>query len=114
MCGIAGILPGRSGVDPDVGPMVERLRHRGPDDSGIWMSPDGKACLGHTRLSVLDPTSAGHQPMVSGDGQTALVYNGETYNYPDLRREVGGSGKLSSSCDTEAILHLYLRDGIGA
>lgn len=93
--------------------MVDSLRHRGPDDSGIWQSPDGRVALGHTRLSVLDLSEAGHQPMVGANGQVALVYNGEIYNYPELRQWVLTKGeKLISNCDTEVLLKLYLLEGI--
>lgn len=108
MCGIAGVTPG----EIQISDVVDRLRHRGPDDSGEWLSPDGAVRLGHTRLSVLDTSTAGHQPMVSPDGKTALVYNGEIYNYPELRKSLPSDLKLRSSSDTEVILHLYLREGV--
>ncbi|MBT8462894.1 MAG: asparagine synthase (glutamine-hydrolyzing) [Gemmatimonadetes bacterium] len=104
MCGIAGIIgstPSRVTVEA----MTRTLRHRGPDDSGVWES-DG-ACLGHTRLSILDLSSAGHQPMIKG--HLAIVYNGEIYNFRELRRDL--PGPFASETDTEVLLHLYERDG---
>ena len=109
MCGIVGTVNWNGDLDA----MIASLRHRGPDGLGKWQSGDGKVQLGHTRLSVLDLTDAGKQPMVGADGQVALVYNGEIYNYPELRKNIEANGeRLHSGCDTEALLALYLRDGI--
>jgi asparagine synthase (glutamine-hydrolysing) len=85
--------------------MTQVLAHRGPDDSGVWES-DG-ACLGHTRLSILDLSAAGHQPMTKG--HLTVVYNGEIYNFQELRRDL--PGPFVSETDTEVLLHLYDRDG---
>ncbi len=85
--------------------MTERLRHRGPDDGGIFEAPG--IFLGHRRLSIIDLSSGGHQPMTLGD--LTLVYNGEIYNYRELRRELGGP--FLSESDTEVLLRLYARDG---
>jgi asparagine synthase (glutamine-hydrolysing) len=85
--------------------MTRRLVHRGPDDLGIWRSP--AAQLGHTRLSILDLSPAGHQPVVLGP--LTLVYNGEIYNFRELRD--GLEGPFHSDCDAEVLLHLYARDG---
>ncbi len=85
--------------------MVDRLRHRGPDDSGVWEGPG--VCLGHTRLSILDLSSAGHQPMTKG--HLTVVYNGEIYNFRELRGDL--AGPFASETDTEVLLHLYERDG---
>lgn len=85
--------------------MTRRLVHRGPDDLGIWRQP--QAQLGHTRLAILDLSPAGHQPMVLGP--LTLVYNGEIYNFRELRR--GLAGPFRSDCDAEVLLHLYARDG---
>lgn len=109
MCGIAGLITRNAVVEP----MVERLRHRGPDDCGVWRSVDGTVQLGHTRLSVLDLSSAGRQPMVNPEGDVAVVYNGEVYNYPELASGLRKAGVvLRSSCDTEAVLYLYIRHGV--
>jgi asparagine synthase (glutamine-hydrolysing) len=97
----------------DLDRVVKSLTHRGPDDVGIWHSEDRRVTLGHTRLSVLDISDAGHQPMVGASGQVALVYNGEIYNYPDLSQKITASGThLRSGCDTEILLELYLKEGI--
>ena len=104
MCGITGIVgenPSREVVER----MTRRLTHRGPDDSGVWTAPG--VCLGHTRLSILDLSPAGHQPMSLGP--ITVTYNGEIYNFRELRREL--AGPFVSECDTEVLLHLYQRDG---
>ena len=106
MCGIAGIVQtdGR-GVSRDVlDRMVESLEHRGPDDSGTAVGE--KWALGHRRLAILDLTRGGHQPMALGD--LLLVYNGEVYNYLELRTELEALGhEFTSSTDTEGVLHAY-------
>ena len=104
MCGIAGIV-GSAAPRDAVERMTERLRHRGPDDSGTWEG-DGVR-LGHRRLSIIDLSPAGHQPMTVGDH--TIVFNGEIYNYRELRDELGGP--FQSNSDTETILRLYARDG---
>jgi len=104
MCGIAGIvgkIPDRSVIER----MVDQLHHRGPDDRGTWISRD--AHLGHTRLAILDLSSAGGQPM-SRDNLT-ITYNGEIYNFRELRRQMGGD--FTSDCDTEVVLRQFARDG---
>ena len=80
MCGIAGILGGawdRSRLDA----MLEVQAHRGPDDRGTWISEDGSVGLGHNRLSIIDLSARGHQPMANRDGSLWMVFNGEVYNY---------------------------------
>ena len=92
--------------------MTQALEHRGPDQDGIWL--EGSTALGHRRLSVLDVTQAGSQPMVSADGRFVLVYNGEIYNFDALRQnylEPDGI-RLRSQCDTEVLLELIARRGI--
>lgn len=108
MCGIAGLLnAGGRPVDPAVlRRMGDRLAHRGPDDAGIWV--DGEAGLAHRRLSILDLSTAGHQPMPNEDGSLHLVFNGEIYNYRELAEELRNRGhRFRSSTDSEVILHLY-------
>jgi asparagine synthase (glutamine-hydrolysing) len=109
MCGIAGIFDfaGRCEVDASIlAKMRDVLRHRGPDDDGLWLSGNRHVGFAHTRLAILDIES-GHQPMVHEDGYV-IVFNGEIYNYPQLRRELERRGiRLRTRCDTEAILHLY-------
>lgn len=113
MCGIVGILSSRAPVDQRrVLAMRETLRHRGPDDAGFWGSPDGQVGLGHRRLSILDLSEAGHQPMADPAGRVAVVYNGEVYNVLELREELQARGvRFRSHCDTEVLLQAYLAWG---
>jgi asparagine synthase (glutamine-hydrolysing) len=108
MCGIAGFLGPPAHVDgarDTVRRMADRLRHRGPDGSGQWVSPDGKSALGHRRLAVVDLSPAAQQPMVSACGRFVLALNGEIYNYRELREELSAEvpGWRSNS-DTEVLL----------
>lgn len=90
----------------------ESLRHRGPDDSGIWYARDAGMALVHTRLAILDLSPAGHQPMQTDDGRLTIVFNGEIYNFKELRAELVQAGiSLKSHSDTEVLLHLYARHG---
>ena len=117
MCGIAGIIvaePGRLDPRSVVEPMEMRLTHRGPDDRGFFASNPGRCALAHTRLSILDLSPAGHQPMSTPDGRYWIVFNGEIYNYRQLRRELEQTGEtFASQTDTEVILRLYARHGAG-
>ena len=105
MCGIAGIWR-KDGTTADaslLGPMLDAILHRGPDDIGTWSN--GPAALGHTRLTILDLTDRAHQPLVTEDGQGILVYNGEVYNYPTLRAELEREGiSVESTGDSEVVL----------
>ncbi|WP_256091618.1 asparagine synthase (glutamine-hydrolyzing) [Candidatus Thiosymbion oneisti] len=88
------------------------LAHRGPDDSGLHVDKTAGIGLGHTRLSILDLSPHGHQPMLSGDGQVALVFNGEIYNFRELRKELEAKGyDFRGHSDTEVLLNLYLDQG---
>lgn len=90
------------------------LSHRGPDDSGLYNNVDKGIILGHTRLSILDLSKSGHQPMVSEDGEVVLVFNGEIYNFLELKEELQRVGCVfKSSSDTEVLLQLYLNYGEG-
>lgn len=90
---------------------TQRLAHRGPDDSGQWWSADGRVGLGHRRLSVLDLSAAGHQPMARGSLQ--VVFNGEIYNYRDLAQELAATGaEFTSGSDTEVLLAAYQAWGV--
>src|SRR5690348_15904537 len=103
MCGIAGIIGGRAGEHRDaVRRMLGAMAHRGPDGSGPWASPNGRCVLGHAWLAILDLTDAAAQPMATPDGRHVLVYNGECYNFRELRRDLEGQGTpFRSSGDTE-------------
>ena len=87
MCGITGYIDPIGNIDNtnSVLSMVNTLTHRGPDDSGVWVGDDGRVALGHGRLSILDLSPAGHQPMESGGGRYVVVYNGEIYNHLNIR-----------------------------
>lgn len=111
MCGIAGLIA----VNPEarIGAMLESIAHRGRDDEGVWTSASmdergRRACLGHRRLSIIDTSAAGHQPMLSEDGRYALSFNGEIYNYRELRRELEARGqRFRTDTDTEVLLAAF-------
>ena len=106
MCGITGIIGSRPVNASTVQHMTDLLAHRGPDDEGIWVSDDGKKIMGHRRLSIIDTTSGGHQPMERD--QQVITYNGEIYNYVELRERLKHLGaEFSSQSDTEVLLAAY-------
>ncbi|MDP2006322.1 MAG: asparagine synthase (glutamine-hydrolyzing) [Rubrivivax sp.] len=115
MCGIAGILaaPGRpQAIEPAaVRRMGEAIAHRGPDDHGEWIDAERGIALAHRRLAVVDLSAAGHQPMTSHCGRYVVVYNGEIYNHPELRAELGDLPWRGHS-DTETLLALFTRHGV--
>ena len=85
------------------------LNHRGPDDSGVFVDESRDIGLVHTRLSIIDPSSLGHQPMMNENRSIVLVFNGEIYNYRELRAELEASGHtFHGSSDTEVLLRFYL------
>jgi asparagine synthase (glutamine-hydrolysing) len=116
MCGIAGAL--RLGSGPDacaevVGRMCDAMRHRGPDDHGVYRSPDGAVALGHRRLSIVDLSPAGHGPMPNGDSTLWITYNGEVYNHAEYRPGLEARGyRYRSHTDTETLLYLYQEHGV--
>ena len=88
--------------------MCDAQAHRGPDDSGLWESSDGQIVLGHRRLSIIDLSPSGHQPMHTRDGRLHIVFNGEIYNHVDLKAQCESRGhRFRTHTDTESILHLY-------
>lgn len=111
MCGIAGILTSdcdRENLETSIGRMQSALRHRGPDDRGIYISTDRQGAIAHTRLSILDLSPAGHQPMSNADGRYWITFNGEIYNFRELRANLVAQGEqFHSQTDTEVILKLY-------
>jgi asparagine synthase (glutamine-hydrolysing) len=118
MCGIAGLWTNRSGVDAAVqrvGAVTTAVAHRGPDDKGVEAVNQSPAVVfGHTRLSILDLSSAGHQPMLDPLTRNWITYNGEIYNFPELRAELEALGQVfRSKCDTEVILKGYAQWGVG-
>ena len=110
MCGIAGFVDpsGRLGVDelhPVAEAMAEALRHRGPDDGGVWVDVDARVALGHRRLSIIDLSSAGHQPMHSASQRYVIAFNGEVYNFGALREQLEARGHaFSGHSDTEVMV----------
>ncbi|HEY5622244.1 MAG TPA: asparagine synthase (glutamine-hydrolyzing), partial [Gammaproteobacteria bacterium] len=117
MCGIAGIVgyPDQGGLDLVVNQMIATLEHRGPDDSGVWSDARAGVALGHRRLSIVDLSAAGHQPMTSACGTYVLTFNGEIYNHRDLRHELersGGAPEWRGHSDTEVFLAAVCRWGV--
>lgn len=108
MCGIAGIL-GKRGINPPaMKAMVDVQAHRGPDGEGIWFTPDKRVVLGHRRLSIIDLSERASQPMVDVSGRFVITYNGEIYNYLEIRNELKSLGVIfRSDSDTEVILEAY-------
>ena len=112
MCGILGYLGKRSFDAEAFGRALDVMAKRGPDDRGIFETPE--VLLGHRRLAILDLSPAGHQPMASPDGRYLIVFNGEVYNFADLRKPLETEGvRFASNSDTEVILALYTRKGPG-
>jgi asparagine synthase (glutamine-hydrolysing) len=108
MCGICGIinLTGSPADEQLLKPMMRAMKHRGPDDEGTFA--DGNVALGFVRLSIIDLSSAGHQPMLSDDGNLVLIFNGEIYNYLEIKGELIKLGHhFKSKTDTEVLLHAY-------
>jgi asparagine synthase (glutamine-hydrolysing) len=109
VCGLAGFLQTRE-LDENAAPTAERMAqavaHRGPDDCGVWTDATAGIALGHRRLAIIDLSPAGHQPMTSASGRYVIVYNGEIYNFRELRAELDQLGAASwrGSSDTEVLL----------
>ncbi|HYP28400.1 MAG TPA: asparagine synthase (glutamine-hydrolyzing) [Blastocatellia bacterium] len=117
MCGICGIYE-YGGAEPNVdAEVVARMRdtmtHRGPDDAGVYVTPDRRVGLGHRRLSIVDLSPAGHNPMSNEDGRVWITFNGEIYNHETLRAGLVERGHVyRSRTDTETIVHLYEERGL--
>ncbi|MCB1704316.1 MAG: asparagine synthase (glutamine-hydrolyzing) [Halioglobus sp.] len=119
MCGITGFIQYRGGAAEDLARQCQRMAdtivHRGPDAGGVWVDPAFPLALGHRRLSIIDLTDAGAQPMTSACGRYVLSYNGEVYNFPRLRQEPGLSDyPYRGHCDTEVILAAVQHLGVAA
>lgn len=121
MCGIAGFLAdpsSRTSLDQlksIANAMDVSLEHRGPDDHGIWVDPEAGVALVHRRLSIVDLSPAGHQPMHSADGRYVIVYNGEVYSHLPIRAEIEATGhRFRGHSDTEVMLESFARYGIRA
>lgn len=115
MCGIAGIFAYRSAtpVDRDELRIVrDHMARRGPDGFGEWFAENGRVGLGHRRLSIIDLSDRAAQPMVSADGKLVISFNGEIYNYRELKKELEAKGRVfRTESDTEVLLHLYAEKG---
>jgi asparagine synthase (glutamine-hydrolysing) len=116
MCGINGVVAYHSASGaPDEAELLatrEAMRARGPDGAGAWWSLDRRCGLGHRRLSIIDLSDRALQPMTSEDSRFVVVFNGEIYNYPQLRAELEADGtRFRTTSDTESLLHLYARHG---
>lgn len=119
MCGIVGSLTfdssSRAVTEEFIVRMRDTMTHRGPDGSGVWLSPDGSVGLGHRRLSIIDLSDAAAQPMCNEDGNIQLVFNGEIYNHADIRKELEALGACrwkTDHSDTEVIVHAFEQWGI--
>lgn len=118
MCGVTGLITDRQQA---AGHLEQRclaardaLTHRGPDDAGLWSDAEAGVALGHRRLSILDLSPLGHQPMLSACGRFVLSYNGEIYNFPELRRDLETAGEsFRGHSDTEVLLAALARWGVG-
>ncbi len=117
MCGLAGFVGFKSGGSPTeiALAMADAIRHRGPDDSGVWIDDRADIALAHRRLSILDLSPAGHQPMLSASGRFVLVFNGEIYNSDDLRATLAREGRAPAwrgHSDTEVLLEAAAAWGV--
>lgn len=118
MCGIAGYFAYRSAARaPDIQELVNvdaALKQRGPDDAGLWQSPDRRTALSHRRLAIIDLSAAAAQPMASDSGRYRISFNGEIYNFQALRKWLEDRGvRFRSKSDTEVLLQLYIHQGSG-
>lgn len=116
MCGVVGIVDRRGAsaeaLDARIHAMMDAIRHRGPDDDGAWTDAANGVALGFRRLAIIDLSPAGHQPMVSSDGRFIALFNGEVYNYRELRDELAALGhRFQGQSDTEAMLAAVLEWG---
>ena len=117
MCGISGwfLRQGRARDDRDLHAMADAIQHRGPDDRGYFHDRERGVALAHNRLSIIDLSPAGHQPMTSEDGRFVVSYNGELYNFQELRRELEALGhQFHSRSDTEVVLRSFIQWGAAA
>lgn len=118
MCGIAGLIS--ANPEGRIGAMLQSMEHRGRDDEGVWTSAQidettgRRTCLGHRRLSIIDTSAAGHQPMLYADGRFALTFNGEIYNYLELKPELEARGhRFRTDTDTEVLMAAFAEWGEG-
>src|SRR6266545_7607808 len=120
MCGIAGMIDWRAATPADTlratcEAMIETVRHRGPDAGEVWVEAAGGVALGQRRLAIIDLTPGGAQPMHSADRRHVITFNGEIYNYRDIRRELEAAGRaMRSDSDTEVLLEACALWGVEA
>jgi asparagine synthase (glutamine-hydrolysing) len=110
MCRIVGLanLEPHQNLEKIIITMRDSMAHGGPDDAGLYIDKENRIALGHRRLSIIDLSSLGHQPMCSDDGNTWITYNGEVYNFLELRKELQNLNyTFKSNSDTEVILNAY-------
>src|ERR1700688_4747980 len=118
MCGISGFLDRRADLGQDelrrrIGAMSERLAHRGPDGHGVWLDHEAGLAFGHRRLAIIDLSPNGSQPMVSAEGQIVLTYNGELYNYRELREQLAAKGRrFRGESDAEVLTEAIAAWGV--
>ena len=112
MCGIVGLASSESMRNIGIEAMMRKVAHRGPDDEGTWISSDRRVVFGHRRLAIIDLTPGGHQPMTDASQKLWLIFNGEIYNFQELRRELESAGfTFRTRSDSEVILQAYRRWG---
>src|SRR5262245_46516780 len=116
MCGIAGIYAYHYAANPvdraELRKIRDHMADRGPDGVGEWFSTDERVAFGHRRLTIIDLSESGAQPMASADGKLVITFNGEIYNFRQLRAALEARGrKFRSQTDTEVLLHLYAEKG---
>ena len=116
MCGIAGLCGYRGELQQNMEAMNRRMFHRGPDAGGVWIEQDGSVGLGHRRLSIVDLSETGSQPMVSASGRFVICYNGEIYNHKVIRNRLEKEYRISfrGTSDTEVLLEAFERYGVKA
>ncbi len=120
MCGIAGVLSASflpNGIEEILKQAGSAIAHRGPDDVGVWVDKDASIGFVHRRLSIIDLSPAGHQPMISATGRFVIIFNGEIYNHLDLREELEKSGRAPNwrgHADTESLLAAFECWGVEA
>jgi len=111
MCGITGYANRQGVSELQIERMNDALRHRGPDDSGIFIDSENTTGFGHCRLSIID-LSGGHQPMSNEDGTLWITFNGEIYNFQEIKKNLKDHHHFKTKSDTEVVLHLYEEKGI--
>src|SRR6476661_576283 len=116
MCGIAGYVSLNNSISShQLVKATGLLQHRGPDADGFYFSDDEKVGFGHRRLSILDLSSAANQPMFSADGRYVMIFNGEVYNFKELKQHLHDNGRsLKTTSDTEVILQTFAEHGVSS